>query len=849
MIDPRTIYRLLLKFYPARFREEYGGPLERLFWDDYRDARGFGAKAWFWMHVLADLGMSIPMELGRELRQDVAYATRIYRQRSMRTLLALAALALAIGATTGVFSVVNTLLLRSLPFRDPERLVEIRRLNNRDTFNAGMFHRWADDGGYLSAAAAYQLTDATLAQAQGAARVKLAETSAGFFGVLGVEPEIGRTFAAEEETSGNVHVAIVSHALWQQFLGGDPRVLGRDLNVNGTVFRVIGIAPAGLDYPGHAAIWVPTAFDSDSPFKRGAIFTNYFGRLKSTTPLALAQAQFRAEQTRIDAKAFVGAPASQPHLLPLRDVLAGPVRQASMVLLGVVVFVLLIACANVAHLLLSRVTERKQELVIRAALGASRARLVQQLITECTLLTAGAAGAGMIVAYWTSRLAASVQPTQLAAQEYTIVDWRVMTFAVALAAITGLLFGVLPASLIGRMQPAADLIRVQPGGRGLPGGRLRSALVGLQAAFTLMLLAGALTMGRSFLKLEGSDLGFRTDHVVTVSVSFTGTPEGFASKRYFGEALDRLRAIPGVTAAGATEYLPLTPSLQYMGLPFKPDVAQEGKLGLLRPTTPGYFAAMGIPILQGRDFLPSDRKVAIVSHAFARQFPNIDSLIGHTISTPMDKRKLAVIGAVGTEHLGPGSEASPELYLPADDWLASNLTFVARVRGKTESYIPICRDVLRAVDNRVPVFNATTLDQRLSEALSRPRFYTTAIVFFGVFALLLAVAGIYGVANYLVGQRTHEIGVRLAVGAPPQRLRGMLLRQSVAPVLAGMLVGVAAAIALGNLLQSLFSSTEPIGAAACAAGGGILFVTAVLAIRAATKRVLRLDPMTVLRAE
>jgi putative ABC transport system permease protein len=849
MIDPRTIYRLLLKLYPARFREEYGGPLERQFWDDYREAQGFRAKTWFWMQALADLGLSIPAELARELRQDVTYAARIYRQRSMRTLLALAALALAIGATTGVFSVVNTLLLRSLPFREPERLVQMRRVGAGDSFDAAVFHAWADSSPYLGSAAAYQLTDVTLTQAQGAARVKLAETSSGFFGVLGVEPEIGRPFAADEDRPGKSRVAILSHALWQQLFGSDPRVLGRDVDLNGATFRVIGIAPAGLDYPGHTAVWTPTAFDRSSPFKHGAIFTEYFGRLKPGVSLAGAQAQFRAEQMRISPQAYHRDSLNRPQLVSLRDKLAGQVRNASMVLLGVVLFVLLIACSNVAHLLLSRVTERKQELVIRAALGASRARLVQQLITECMLLTVAAAAAGMLVAHWASRLAASAQPTQLAAQEYTIVDWRVLSFAAGLAVLTGLLFGVLPASLIGRMQPAADLVRVQPGGRGMAGRRLRGALVGMQAAFTLMLLAGALTMGRSFLKLEGSDLGFRTDHVVTVSVSFTGTAEGFAGKQYFGDALDRLRAIPGIVAVGATEYLPLTPALQYGGIPFKPDNAAEPKVGFMRPTTPGYFAAMGIPILQGRDFLPSDHKVAIVSEAFTRQFPNGGNLVGQIVSSPMDRRKLRVIAMVGPERLGPGSDANPEIYLPADEWLASNLTFVARVRGKTESYVAICRDLLRGVDPRVPVFNATTLEQRLSESLARPRFYTTAIVFFGAFALLLAVIGIYGVANYLVGQRTHEIGVRLAVGAPPQQLRAMLLWQSAAPVVVGMLAGFAGAMALGGVVQHLMTPAEPIGAPACAVAAVVLSATAILAIRTATRRVLRLDPMMVLRAD
>ena len=851
MTNPKTIYRLMLKLYPARFREEYETPLERQFWDEYRELPNRRARAWFWACALADLAISIPAEFLRELRQDIVYGARVYRKRSVAAGLALLALALAIGATTGVFSVVNAVLLRGLPFRDPERLVQLGSFGLPDA-DASTFHAWQASTSYLAGAAVYRTEEMNFSTQQDARRIKVAETSAGLFAVLGAEPQIGRAFAEGEDSKAQDSVAVIGYGLWQQFFGGDPRTLGSIIHLNGAPMTVVGIAPPGFDYPGATMVWTPTVFDPGHISKARAIMWNGLGRLKPGITLSQASSLYRADILRQYQHEPSADSANRIRLISLRDQLAGPVTTASLVLLGVVVFVLLTACANVAHLLLARVAERRPELVLRAALGASRARLVQQLITEATLLTVAAAAAGMAVAHWASRLAETVQPASLGSQTYTILDWRMFGFAVALAILTGLLFGVLPASLIGRMQPSGASLRAQPGVHAHGVSRLRGVLIAMQTAVTLVLVAGSITLGRGFLKLTGADLGYRTDHVVTMSVALSGTPHEQNAVAYYREVLERLRAIPGVESAASVEYLPLVPNA-YAGFPLK--LNGEQHVGYRVEVTSGYFRAMGTEILRGRDFTPADemsgQPVAIVNETFVRQFARGIEFVGRSLTPPWKgSASMPVIGvARSMRYFGPASDALPQIF-----WLSGknpgwNRTFVARVHGDTEAYLPICRDAIRSVDPRVPVFGVSTLGAILTDSLARSRFYTTTVLFFGAFALLLAVVGIYGVASFSIAQRTHELGVRLAVGASSERLRAMLLRQSLLPVAAGIVLGVAGAMAFSRMVEHLMDTADPIRIPMCAAAALLLAITASATVWAASRRIVRMDPMSILRAE
>ena len=854
MADPLKLYRLLLKLYPARFREEYGTPLEQQFSDEYREAGGAWARFSVWMRTLGDLAISVPLELARELGQDLRYSVRIYARRPGVTLLAVAAMALAIGATTGVFSVVNALLLRSLPFRAPERMVQL------GDFLAGpvtssTFQSWRSHSDYLEDAAKYTENEMNLSGVPQSARIKVTETTANFFGAMGREPEIGRSFLPGEDVPGKDDVAVLSHGLWQELFGGDPRVLGSTVRLNGTPLKVVGIAPPGLDYPAKTAVWTPTIFDVAKIPKSGPVMSILVGRLKPGLTLARAQSMFEAEMEHLEPGALKRNASHPLRLIPLREQLAGPVRRASLVLLGAVSFVLLIACANVANLLLTRITERRKELVLRTALGASRARLLQQLITESVLLTGFAGLAGMLVAEWASRLANVAQPAELAVQNYTILDWRVLAFAASLAAITGFVFGVLPASLIGRLQPAEDLMRTSSDASNSRVRRLRSALVAAQVALTLVLLGGSIVMGRAFLKLLGADLGFKTDHVITMSVSLAGTRYHDQNLRaqYYRDALDHLSKVPGVESAGAIDSLPLATNT-FMGNNAKLNGRDIG-FACVMWTTPDYFRTMRTPISFGRDFASSDRKgtepVAIVNEEFARLAGENRTLIGKKMKSDFAGGEVTIVGIARSVRYSPNSEekAIATIFLPFGQSPFPFMTFVARVHGKTDAYLAVGRDAIQSVDRQVPVFNVKTLDERLAENLARPRFYTTTVLFFGVFALLLAVIGVYGVASYSIVQRTHELGVRMAVGASAERMRWLLLRQSLAPVAIGTAAGVAGSFGLGRFMERLTDAAQGLDPATCGIAAALLALVAGVAVWSATQRILRLDPMQVLRAE
>lgn len=838
-------YRLLLSFYPARFREEYGGPLEQQFLDDYREASTFRSRCKLWLSALRDLAWSIPVELAHELRQDLTHSLRVHARRPFVMTFTVAILALAIGGVTGVFSVVNAVLIKSLPFREPDRLVVLSDFNTNYIAPAE-FHKWRTSSAYLEDAVQAYTAEVNIGGVSVPTRITVAQTSFNFFSALGSEPMIGRAFAPSEDVPGNDGVGVISYGLWQQFFAGDPRVLGSKLTLNGTPVTIIGVTRPGFDYPHKSSVWTPTAFDL-ARFRNNASRWAPFGRLKNGVSLAHARQMFDAEVAHLPRESWM-KDFDRPKLVPLKADLADKIREASLILMVAVGFILLIACANVANLLLARINERRGEMIIRAALGASRARLVQQLMSESVLLSSIAAFAGLAVAYWAAKIANLAQPAELASQRYTILDWRVLGFSAAVAIATGLLLGGVPALIIRHLQPSGDLARRHSS---TPrSAKLRGALIAMQVALTLILLAGSVTMGRSFLHLLNRGMGFRTEHLLTVGVSLVGAGEQSDARKsaYYREALSRLRAVPGVESASAASSVPVDNGFGVSTIQIS---GRESSPLLNNRVTPDYFRTMGLELLFGREFTATDTgRVAILTEGVARELAEGSAVLGRSFTTDFDKEQYTVVGVVrATRVVSPEVDVQEQYSLPIFENPPDHATFVARVRSDAKDFLPACRDAIQSVNHDVPVFNAKTLQQRFDESVTVPRFRTTVFLFFGGFALLLAIAGIYGVSSYSITQRRREIGIRIAIGASARGVRAMILRQALWPIGVGMLIGFGGAASQGRLLEHLLPAAPPVDMAAGAAAAAVLIVVAIVSIWSATGRVLDLNPIEVLKCE
>ena len=762
----------------------------------------------------------------------------------------MAALAIGIGANTGVFSVVNALLLRSLPFHEPDRLAVLHQfIPPHDS--AKQFHDWRQRSAYLTDAALFEEGDVNLGGMRVGSRAHIAQTSGNFFTLLSTQPMLGTGFAPQDEVDGvgwglpgRNAVAVIGYRLWQQLFGGDPKVLGATIRIDGKPLTVVGVAPPGFDYPGKAVLWKPAAF---SPGNNG---WGTVARLKRGITWPQARAALAVEVEGLSLKpGGIDYSILRPSMTSLQDGLAGPVKNASLMFMGAVVLVLLIACTNVANLLIARTADRFPELSIRSALGASRGRLARQLLIECLLLSFVATLAGLAIAYWTTSFAAKVEPPPLGAQSYSILDGRVLAFTLMVSVITALAVGVLPSLYIGRIHCF--------GSRSSGGRRsrlVRQSLVGVQVMLTMILLASSVGLGRAFIHLMRIDRGYDVQGIVTVGVSLDGTTHQMESRQlpYFEEVLDRIRRLPGVRAASATEFLPLSASA-FVGGPFGLDGRPAKRNSTMVPVLSGYFQAMGGRILYGREFTEgevlSGAKVAVVNERFADGFGAARDAVGHQLTNGADTWK--IVGVVrGMEYeTDPTTAHGNQVFIPSSGPGSFSSTFVVRVDGRAEDRLATIRDTIQSVDPQVPVFSVKTMEQRLDEVFATPEFYRTAIWIFAGFALLLAVLGIYGIVSYAVAQRTQEMGIRMALGRTPAQLRGMLLRRGLLMVMAGAIPGIAGAHLTGRFLESLMDGAKPIGVAT-SAGLVLLFaLVASASISGATRGIARLDITSILRSE
>jgi len=804
------------------------------------------------------------------LLQDLRYGIRSLLKNPGFTLVAVLALALGVGANTAIFSVVNRLLLSPLPFKDPDRLVmvwekNIPRNRERNVVSPANFLDWNRQNQVFEHLAALAESPVNLTNAGEPEEFQAQFVTASFFPLLGVQPAYGRAFIDSEDVPNAERVVIISHRLWQSRFGADLQLLGKTITLSGRNPTVVGIMPPGFHFLNNKIdFWVPMRFDTGTDYR--AVSGRYLrsvARLKPDVTLSQARAEMdviagRLEQSYMDFNAGWGA-----NVFPLQEEVVGDIRPALLVLLGAVGFVLLIACANVANLLLARAATRQKELALRTALGASRGRLIRQLLNESLLLGVIGGTAGLFLAYWAIELLIKFNPGNIPRLEEVALDNRVLAFTLVVSVLTGVIFGAIPALQASKPDLNESL---KEGGRSSGGGaghrRMRSIFVVSEVALALVLLIGAGLMIKSFVKLQQVDLGFNPDNLLTARVLLPGSKYGDNPKRaaFFQQAVQRIETIPGVQAAGAISWLPLVglgsaTSFVVDGRPEPPP--GESPVTDVRVITPGYFAAMGMPLIKGRIFDERDNaqspRVLIINEAMAREyFPDQDP-IGKRLIISWDRPALPdeIIGIVGDARLTSiDGQVRPAIYWPhARQSSYSAMAFAVRTTSDPLAVAGSLVSEIRAIDPEQPVADIRTMGEVVSTSVSRPRFNMLLLGLFAGVALVLSAVGIYGVMAYSVNQRTHEIGIRMALGARSTDVLRLIVGQGMVLALVGVVIGLAGAYFLTGLMSSLLfgvTATDPLtfgGISLLLAG--VAFVACYVPARRATK----VDPMVALRYE
>ena len=801
------------------------------------------------------------------LRQDLAYALRRLAHAPGFAVVAVATLALGIGANSAIFSVVDAVLLRPLPFPAPDRLVMVSQTweGKPTVYSPQNFLDLGAAARSFESLAAFDTGGITLTGQGAPARLEGAFVSAGFFDVLGARPVLGRGFAAGENEPGRNKVAVLGHALWRERFAGDPGVVGGTIHLNREPHVVVGVAPASLAHPAGAQVWTPMEYDAVfRSHSRGAWYLTVLGRLKPGVAVEAA----RDEVGMIAARLAREYPAQNEGVgatvRPLHQAMVGPSRTALLVLLGAVGLVLLIACVNVANLLLARAAARETELAVRAALGAGRRRLVRQLVTECLMLAALGGVAGVLLASASLGSLLALDPQGVPRLEEVRIDRSVMAFAAGLSLLTGLLFGLFPA-WHATAGPTAQTLR--EGGRGLAGGgqRLRGGLVVAQMALAMTLLAGAGLLLRSFDRLRRVDPGFRPESALTFRLALPDGAYAEEARRsaFFTELLSRLEALPGVRAAGAVMGVPLgglsyVLSFEVEGRPKLPPAQQPSMQ--VRVATPGYLETMGIPVRRGRSLQPQDTAgapavVVLSETAVRRFFPDEDPLgkrivVGWRRPEGLPPAGGEVVGVVGdVKELGLDQSDPPEVYIPYAQLPTSAMDVVLRTGVAPLSLTRSVSAAVARLDPELPVARLQTLDAIVARSVSEPRFYMLLLGAFAAMAVSLAALGIFGVMSYAVVQRRREIGVRVALGANPRDVLGMVLRQALLLALAGVGLGLLGALAFSRVIASLLFRLSPTDPMTLAAVGLVLTAVALLASYLPARRATRVDPLSALRSE
>ena len=806
--------------------------------------------------------------------KDIRCGVRSLLKHPGFTAIVLVTLAVGIGASSAIFSVVNTVLLRPLPFRQADRIVAIQALGRdgkRVQISPANFLDWRAQNTVFEHLAAILTRPANLALADQAERLDLAMTSANFFSVFGMEPERGRFFITADEVASHAPVVVVSHGLWQRRFGGDESLVGKPITLDGNSYTVVGIAPPGFQYPDKTDVWLPpfrlapTMNERQDPTQvRGFGMLAAVALLKPGVSLPQAVSEMETITTRLRQQYPETNNRSFNPVVSLHTHLVGETRPMLLLLFGAVGFVLLIACANVANLLLVSAASRQKEMAIRTALGASRMRVMRQMLTESLILAFAGGAIGLLLAIWGVALMMKLLPPDFPRAGEINLDWRVLAFTLFASILTGILFGLAPALQISKTDVQESL---KESGRGSSGSRrhnrLRNLLIVGEVALSVVLLAGAGLLFRSFLRLQSVNTGFTSQQVLTVQLS----PAGSNYRRdadyisFYSQAIQRVSAIPGVEAVGAINTLPLgkgpTAGFRIEGRP--PLTIDKWPGGNYRTVSTDYFHAMNIPVVQGRAFNERDTETAplvmIINQALAkRDFPN-ENPVGKRINLGnLDPKGQPVwweiVGvAADVRSLELREEAVPEFYLSDLQDSFANMFLVVRTSVEPTSVAASIRRAAAEVDKSAAVSDVKTMENIVSQAVTQPRFNLFLLGLFSCIALLLSAAGIYGVTAYSVAQRTHEFGIRMALGAQVGDVLRMIIRQGMLLISVGVAVGLAASFALTRLLRTLLfgvSVTDPLTFVAITV---LLTLVALVACYVPARRATKVDPLTALRYE
>ena len=801
------------------------------------------------------------LKMFADMLTDTRYGVRQMVKTPGFTIVAILTLAFGIGASTAIFSIVNGVMLRPLPYPEPEDLVivsEIVPQYGRFSVAPANFLDWRQQNTVFERIATFQSGTDSLVGSDGPERIQMALVSWDIFDLLRVSAAVGRGFRAEEDVPDQNTVIVLSHGMWQRRFGADPNILGRSVTLGGSPATVVGVMPAGFYFPDRdAEFWRPIALDAAKP-SRGGHYLGVIARLKDGVSVDQANAEMKTIAERL-AKQYPNTNRDESAaVIVLRDLIVGPIRPMLMTLLAAVAVVVLIACANVANLLLVRASMREKEIAIRAAMGAGRRRLVMQMLAESVVLALAGGALGILLAWASLTPIRTLSAGSIPRVAEVTLDPRVLIFALLASIATGILFGLAPAWQASRGALGAAL---KEGGRSSgtsAGRRMRNTLLVVEVALSIVLLVGATLLLRSFAKLTSVDPGFRADHVLTfrVALPLKFYPKGETHIAFFDRLLEKLHNTPGVEVAGMTQTLPLRGdyvlSVSIQGRPAEPGAEPSANY---RAVSPGYFAALRIPVVRGRVFGPQDTErsplVAVVDQAFAaRYFPNEDP-IGRGIDIGNGTDGYAqIVGIVGNVHHG-GLDASPEptMYAPFKHDTFSQMSLLVRTSDDPAKFIGTARRIVRELDGSLPAFALAPLTEAISDSVAQRRFSMLLLTVFAFVALFLAAVGLYGVVAYTVSLRTQEIGVRMAIGAEPGDVLRLVIGGGMKLALVGVVIGIAVALGVARFVSTLLFDVTPFDPASYTVTALVLLAVSVFACYVPARRAMAVDPLVALRQE